>query len=441
MSKFVYEAVTSDGQLTRGDVTAMAEREAVIKLQRRGLTPLRVAAAESFVGKTIMEGAASLPNNTAAHKTVVNKRPGGKGYKAKVAALFAKTPSLPFGGVKARDLITFSENLAVLLEAGITVDKALDILVELAPGKRFGLVVSDLRDKVREGNSLAEAMEQHASVFPPVFSGMIKAGESGGILESVLRRLSGYLASVQGIKEYLLSAMIYPSILALASAGSIVVMLTFVIPKFSVIFSDMGVALPFSTRVMLAMGNFLQAWWWTLLAALVGGVVAFRYAISTSAGRRVIDTVKLAIPLVGSLLVKIEVSRLSSTLGTMLENGAPMLSSLNMSRNVVLNSVVRNDLEKVYTDVKEGALVSTALSKIAYFPSLAVHMISVGEETGRLDVMLNKVADLYEKDLRSAIKSVTSILEPLIILTMGLVIGGMVVSMLLAIFSVNDMGF
>jgi general secretion pathway protein F len=354
---------------------------------------------------------------------------------------FSKDISEIFGKPSDQDLVMFSENLALLLGSGVSLDRALAILAEMSPKRRFRRIVGNVYTRIREGSSLWEGLAAQKGVFPPLFVNMVKAGESGGILDTVLARLAEYLTGVREIKEFLVSAMIYPAVLTLVSAISMVVLLTVVIPKFAGIFTDIGVPLPMSTAILMELGNFMAAWWWAILLGLLGALVGLRQMRRSERGRRMLDRFLMRLPVLGPILFKVEISRFARTMGTLLGNGVSILPALKIVRDVVQNSVFRDRLTKVYDELKGGGSLSRSLSEIDQFPPLAVHMLRVGEETGQLDVMLTKVGDVYDKELKQAIKKATALVEPIIILGMGLVIGAMVISMLMAIFSVNEAGF
>lgn len=429
LQEFVYEAVSQDGSLAQGTISGENDRDVVLRLTRRGLTPIRVAPAGA--GRATAPAAKAKPAPT---KGVADKTSGQRRFSLRLARL------MPSVG-RNKDLIRFAETLSVLLEAGVSLDRALAISSELAANRRFGNLLRDLRERVREGSSLADALETQGRLFPPVFIGMVRAGERGGILEAVLKRLTEYLSGVQELRDYMISAMIYPAILALTSVGSMAVLLTLVIPRFAIIFEDLGVTLPLTTRILLAGGHFFEVWWWAVLLGCILFAFTLRQAVRTPAGRRIWDTFKLKFPLVGPIVVKMEVARLASTIGTLLGNGVAILSALQMGRQVVQNTILSQALVRVHQDLKEGEAFSTSLGRVPYFPRQAIHMVAVGEETGRLEPMLNKVAGLYDRELKVAVKAFTSLVEPMIILIMGLMIGTIVVSMLLAIFSVNQMEF
>jgi general secretion pathway protein F len=270
---------------------------------------------------------------------------------------------------------------------------------------------------------------------------MVKAGEAGGVLDDVLKRLGAFLESSQDFKDYIKSAMVYPIFLVFVGGISIIILLTFVIPKFSIIFSDMRQAIPLSTRVLLGFSAALKTYWPVILGGL--GVIYFlmRRYIKTPAGSLKLDHYKLHFPIAGELVKKIEVARFARTLGTLAQSGVPILQALNLVKDIIGNQVIAGTLGNVYNRVKEGERLSRPLGEIDVFPSLAIQMITVGEETGRLDEMLLRVAENYEKVARDTVRRLVSFLEPAMILGMGVVVGFIVISMMMAIFSINDMPF
>lgn len=421
--EYAYRAVSSDGRITSGTMAGESERHVALALQRKGLVPLEIAPPAGANGRAgIVRGRRKPLSLPGAPRAI-------------------RAGSLPrLGRTRPKTLIAFSENLAMLLSAGISLDKSLFIISELTEGRAFRKVVADIHERIREGSSLGDALAQHPGAFPPVFVSMVTAGERGGILESVLGKLTDYLKNVQEVREYLISSMIYPAILTLTSAVSVVVLLTVVLPRFATIFEDLGAAVPLPTQIMLASGAFLRGWWWAMLLAALLALLAFRSWTRSPGGRMAFDRIKLRTPLAGSILARIELARLARTLGTLLGNGVSILAALNIVRGVVQNGDLRERLGQTIEEVKQGVPLSRSLASIEYMPSLAVHMIGVGEQTGRLDIMLHKVADVYDKELRANIKSFTSFFEPAVILVLGLVIGVMVVSILMAIFSINEIG-
>jgi len=343
------------------------------------------------------------------------------------------------GRLRQRDLLTFTQQLATLFEAGLPLDRALAVLDELAATPRVKSVIADLLRSVRGGASFSDALARHhPRPFSRLYINMVRAGEKGGVLEVTLRRLAEFLEARAAFTEAVVSAMIYPAIVTLASVGAIAFLLTFVVPRFSVIFADLGQAVPLPTQILLTVSGALRAWWW--LGALVGiaGVFAWRLWTSTPEGRLAWDRALLRLPLVGGISLKLEVSRFARTLGTLLKSGVPVLGSLAVVGEMMTNHVVARAVARLAESVKHGAGLATPMSESSAFPPLTVHMVRVGEETGRLEEMLLKVADMLEADLRADLKRIIGLLEPAVILGMGLVVAFIVVAMLLAIFSIND---
>jgi general secretion pathway protein F len=268
---------------------------------------------------------------------------------------------------------------------------------------------------------------------------MVKAGEAGGVLDVVLDKLNEFLESSKELKEHVTSVMIYPTILVITSGLSIIILLTYVLPKFSVIFDELGGSIPLPTQIVLAISNALKSFWWLILLGIIGGWAVFKQYTKSAAGRYKWDAFKLR--LMGDVIRKLETARFCRTLGTLLKSGVPLLQALNNSRDVITNQVIASSIDAVSEGVKQGKGIAVPLSNANVFPPLALSMIKVGEETGQLDSMLMKVATTYEKSLNTAIKRFVSLLEPVMIVVMGLIIGFIVFSMLIAIFSITELQF
>jgi general secretion pathway protein F len=425
--EFAYKAVSQEGKVYEGTQDGESEESVAVKLQGQGLIPLVITPAGQGTGRQRTGTTPSIDRDTTGLRSGLWQRLASTSFQFR-------------GRVKTKDLILFAEHLSIMLQSGITLNKSLALLTELTENKNFSQVVHEIHNQIREGSSLWQSLGHYPKIFPVVFVNMVKSGEAGGVLDVVLERVAAYLRSVQELKEYLLSAMIYPAILGLTALGSIAVMLTVVVPRFAEIFSGMGVTLPLTTQVMLSSGTFLQQNWWILMLLIAGGLIGLRAALRSPTGRHKWDKTKLKLPFVGQIFHKIEIARFSRTLGTLLHSGVSILAAMNIVRGVVMNSVLQEALEDVYKDLKQGRMLSVSLEKRKVFPALAVSMLSVGEEAGNLSEMLEKVGEMYDKDLKSAIKSFTSVFEPAVILVMGLIVGAMVVSMLMAIFSVNQIG-
>jgi general secretion pathway protein F len=343
--------------------------------------------------------------------------------------------------VGIKDLLVFTQEFSTLISAGLPMDRSLNILGTLTENEKLRETTEDVLNQIEGGSSLAEALSQHPRIFSRLYVNMVKAGESGGFLEVILSRLAQYLQSIKEIREYLISVMIYPLILTIVSGISVAILVTFVIPRFARIFSDMGQAIPIPTQIMLTISHLVRSYWWAGL-----GVIALIYLglkIYTQEEERKVrwDRFKLRWVAIGELIKKVEVARFSRTLGTLLQSGVSILPALNLAKEISQNRVISRSIAHVHDQLREGKAISRSLKETGVFPPLAVHMIGVGEETGRLDEMLIKVAETYEENVQNAIKRFVSLLEPLIILIMGLVVGFIVISMLLAIFSINEIPF
>ena len=409
MTTYSYKAADSAGKIVTGTLEADEEKKAAAQLQTLGLIPMRIIQAKG----------------------------NGKGLASNLGEHFLSL----LNGVSSKDVMVFTQDIATLLEAGLPVDRALSLLIESAEKKPFKMVVGDILKTVQGGGYLSDALAKHPKAFTSFYVSMVRAGEAGGVLEAVLSRLGEFMESSQELKDYIKSAMVYPVFLVGVGGLSIIILLTFVIPKFSIIFSDMGQSIPLSTQILLGISELLQSYWWAILGVLGAAYFFLRKYLKTPAGRLKFDRKKMKFPVVGDLVKKIEVARFARTLGTLTKSGVPILQALMLVKDIVGNRVISAAMENVYARVKEGDRLSKPLRDTGIFPPLAIQMITVGEETGKLDRMLLRVAESYEKMVRSMVKRLISLLEPTMILLMGLVVGFVVVSMLMAVFSMNEMPF
>ena len=406
MAQFQYRAADGEGRVLEGLIEAAEVSGAVARLQERGLIPLRVAAPAP---KRSGLASISLPQLS------LKKR------------------------VKRRDLLVFTHELSTLLGAGLPLDRSLSILSELSENPEMKAVVADILQSVQRGKSLAESLAQHPKVFEPLFINMVKAGEIGGVLDTVLQRLTEYLESASELRDEVRSAMIYPVILLLTSFISVTILLTYVLPKFATIFSQGGATLPFTARMLMGVSDAMRSYWWLGILIIVASAVGVTHWIRTPAGRLQWDRTRLRLVLLGDLARKIAVARFARTLGTLLRSGVPMLQALDIVRDVSGNVVLAHAVDEVKVGVRGGAGVAGPLSHSGVFPPLALQMISVGEETGRLDDMLVQVADYFDREVRVTVKRLTSLLEPVLLLVGGVVVAFVVLSMFSAISSVNNM--
>jgi type II secretion system protein F len=405
MVEFAYKATDLAGKIFEGSMEGRDEKMVVESLQKLGYLPIRITAIQAKTG-------------------------------------FLKLPiSAYLERITTNDLLVFTQELSTLLEAGLPLDRSLQILTELAEKERFREVIKDILKKIEAGRSFSEALSSYPSIFPKLYVNMSKAGEAGGILNVILSRLSKYLLTTKEMKDYLISVLIYPAILTLASGASIIILLTFVIPRFAKIFADMGQAIPLPTQIMLSISQGVRSYWWVLAGALLLGWYGFRAYVRSGEGKVSWDRFKLGLVVIGNLVRQIEVARFSRTLGTLLQSGVPILQAIQIVRETANNEIIARSISEVHEGVKQGGGISKTLQTLKVFPPLAIHMITVGEETGKLDEMLVKVAENYEVSLQNALKRFINLLEPMIILIMGAVVGFIVVSMLLAIFSINEMPF
>jgi len=355
------------------------------------------------------------------------------------SALGISLPGLGRGRVSRRDVLTFTHQLGTLVEAGLPLDRALVILEDLAPNPRLRAITTDLLKGIRGGSSLAEAMAKHQPrPFSRLAVNMVRAGEKGGVLEATLKRLAELLEETQEFKETLVSALIYPILLTGAGGAAVVFLLTFVIPRFVDIFKDLGQSLPLPTQILLAVSGAVQQYWWLLAAVVVGLVLGIRMALGSESGRWQWDQLVLRLPLLGEVVLKTETARFARILGTLLKSGVPVLTALGVVRELSGNQVLGRAIERVADGVRRGAGISGPLNESQAFPAMAVHIVRVGEETGRLEEMLLKLATDLESEVRRLVKRLMSLLEPSIILIMGLVVGFIVVALLMAIFSITE---
>src|SRR5918996_2060808 len=363
-------------------------------------------------------------------------------YPVKVAAQGERAPLFSLGGgsrVRQRDLLALTQMLATLFEAGLPLDRALSILEELAPSPRVRTILTDLLRSVRGGSSLSEALaKHHPRPFSRLYINMVRAGEKGGVLEVSLRRLAEFLEARAAFNEAVVSALAYPLVITTVGAAAIVFLMTFVIPRFATIFNDLGQTIPLPTQILMSASDLLTSYWWVLATLATGGVLAWRIWTSTPRGRLGWDHSLLRLPIAGPLALKVETARFARTLGTMLKSGVPVLGAMAVVGDMMSNQAVGGAVGRLADGVKRGGTIASGLQEQGTFPPLAMHMVRVGEETGRLEEMLLKVADTFETDVRQDLKRVLGLLEPAIILGMGVLVAFIVVAMLLAIFSIND---
>jgi general secretion pathway protein F len=403
MPSYSYKASTAEGKVIEGTMEAADDGTVSLKLQEMGLIPVRIGSAAK---QSLLSREMEWP------------------WKRK--------------RVRRKDLLIFTQELYTLVRAGFPLDRSLAILGQLAESPAMAEVVQDVLKDVKRGQSFSEALAEHPGVFPKVYVNMAKAGEVGGALEEMLGRLVLYLSTSEDLRSYIVGAMIYPVLLSVVGIASVTILTIFVVPRFSSIFEDMGVPLPLPMAILSGLSSFLSRFWWLVVAAIVIAGIYFKRFLDSEQGRLKWDRWMLRIPLLGVVLRKIEVSRFSRTLGTLLHGGVPLLQSMTIVRDIIGNQSIARTIEPIRTGIKKGEGMAQPMKQSGVFPPLALHLIEVGEESGKLDSMLTQVAEVYDADVRTSVKNLIAFFEPALILLMGIIIGTIVVSMLMAIFSIND---
>ncbi|HEX8775166.1 MAG TPA: type II secretion system F family protein [Pyrinomonadaceae bacterium] len=341
--------------------------------------------------------------------------------------------------VKAKVLSIFTRQFSVMIDAGLPLVQCLDILGQQQDHKHFQQVLMQVRQDVEEGSTLAAAMARHPKVFDQLYTNMVEAGETGGILDLILQRLSTFIEKIVKLKRDVMSALIYPAAVILMAIGAIAVIMIVVIPQFQNIFLGLlgpGELLPLPTRIVVGISEFLAGWGGLgILATVIGIVVALRYYYKTPSGRRILDTIILKLPVFGGIMRKIAVARFSRTLSTLLSSGVPILQSLDITARTAGNVVIENAIMKVRAGVERGENFVDPLKATEVFPSMVAQMIGIGEQTGALDAMLGKIADFYEQEVDAAIANLLTLIEPILIGFLGVTIGSIVIAMYLPLFT------
>jgi type IV pilus assembly protein PilC len=340
------------------------------------------------------------------------------------------------GGIKAKELAIFTRQFSVMIDAGLPLVQCLEILATQQENKIFQKVLTGTRAAVEGGSTLSAAMKQFPKVFDPLYSNMVEAGETGGILDTILQRLSTYIEKNVKLQAAVKSALIYPVGVLTIAAGVIVLLLWKVVPIFATLFAGLGVDLPLPTKIVIGASNFIGSIFGLLiLVAVIAGVFGLKIWYGTTQGRFAIDTIILKLPVVGILMRKIAVARFTRTLGTLISSGVPILEALDITAKTAGNAVVERALFGVRKSLEEGKSLTEPLKESTVFPGMVTQMIAVGEQTGAMDAMLQKIADFYEDEVDSAVKDLLTALEPIMIVFLGVVVGGVVISMYLPLFT------
>ena len=402
MATFQYKAATTTGEVINGVLHGSTRTHVIEQLQSLGHVPIRVDESTSN-------------DRSKRHIRFRRRR------------------------ISEEQIGDVTRELSTLLQAGLPLDRALTILISLADDESLAEVLGNVRERVKEGATLADAMEEQGPVFSRFYISLLRAGESGGALEVVLQRLADHLEGAKEMRSTLISALIYPAILVVVAIVSIFILLGYVVPQFTQMFDGMGQALPLSTRITIAVGETLQAYGWILIP-LTAGVLWF-------VQRQLADPKRaykwhawlLQLPFLGVIVIKMEVARFAHTLSTLLHNGIPLLKALTIVKDTMGNRVLADGLERVASSLKEGQSLADPLADVSHFPSFAVHMIRVGEESGELEDILLEVAQTYDRDTQVTIKRTMTLLEPMLILLLGAIIAAVIISILVAILSINEL--
>jgi type IV pilus assembly protein PilC len=401
MPTFAYSGRTRTGQTVAGERVADSMDAAVAALRREQIMVTRIDPA--------------------------------KGGRADAAAP-AKAKAAKGKSVPAKNLAIFTRQFSVMIDAGLPLVQCLDILGKQEPNKHFSAVILKVREDVEAGAALADSMKKHPKTFDGLYSNMIAAGEAGGILDTILKRLAVYIEKNVKLKGEVKSAMIYPIAVLIIAALVVAAILWKVIPTFAAMFAGLNAELPLPTRVVIAASNGVVAWGWLMVIILVGLGYALKQYYGTDGGRHMIDRLLLKAPVLGNILRKVAVARFCRTLSTLLASGVPILDGLDITARTSGNAIIEDAIQTTRTGIERGETVSGPLRETNVFPSMVVQMINVGETTGALDAMLSKIADFYEEEVDSAVAGLLTLLEPIMIAFLGVIVGGIVIAMYMPIF-------
>jgi type IV pilus assembly protein PilC len=394
---YAYKVRDPQGKLVTGELVGDSEDLVMARLRQMGLTPVEVKKANAGM------------------KMEINLRPGH---------------------VKLKHLAVFARQFATMINSGLPILRALAILSEQSQSKELSKVLFEVRTDVEQGASLSGALGKHPKAFNDLFVSMVKSGETGGVLDSVLLRLADMIEQDVELRRRIKSAMTYPVAVVALVLLIMAAMLLFVVPQFQNIYKQLGGSLPLPTRILLTMSKDVRTYWYVVVLAVIGSVFTFRRMRQVPRGREMLDGVKLKAPVFGALFHKTAIARFSSTLGMLLRSGVPILQSLEIVSETVNNRVIGKAVEDVKSSVREGETIARPLSRHAVFPSMVVQMLAVGEETGQIDTMLDKVADFYNSEVAAAVDALTSLIEPLLIAVIGGCVGAAVIALYMPMFNI-----
>jgi type IV pilus assembly protein PilC len=406
MPTFTYEAMNSVGQPVKGEIEAGSSEDAIAKVRAKGEFPTKI-------------------------RERTGKRSGGQaGQKGGGPASHRGAGKRTVGAVSSKLLTVFTRQLSTLIDAGLPILRSLRILEQQQKPGMLRVAIRLVSEAVEAGSTLSEAMEQHPKAFNQLYTNMVRAGEIGGVLDLILQRLADFMEKSQALRRKVIGAMIYPAAVITFAFGIVTLLLILVVPKFEAIFSDIGSELPAPTRLLLNMSSWLTGGGWiVLVVAPFAGYFLMKLIRASDGGAYFLDSMKMNIPIVGTIISKTSVARFTRTLGTLLSAGVPILEALNITRDTAGNRVFSRAMIKVHDGIREGESFADPLRQTKIVESMVVNMIDVGEETGELDKMLNKVADTYEEDVEVLVSSMTSLLEPVMVISLGLIVGFIVIAL------------
>jgi type IV pilus assembly protein PilC len=409
MPKFAYKATNKEGKSSFGVVDAESQALAVQDIRNLGLFPTNLREATRSDEKKAMKV----------------KYGDGAG-------------EIYFGGLKWKQIVVMTRQLATLIDAGLPLLRSLNILIAQQPPSKLRDILREVTADVQQGGTFSEGLAQHPKGFDRLYVNMVRAGEVGGMLETVLNRLAEFMEKRMALQRKVKSAAIYPTFVILAATGIVTFLLVKVVPVFAEIFGEFGAGLPAPTQFLVDVSDFVAGSWWKIILGFNTGLIVNKLLRKIPFVLRMSDIISLKLPLIGDLVTKVSVARFARTLGTLLNSGVPILQSLKITRDTISNSVIQDAVSHVHDRIKEGDTIAAPLDESKVFPAMVVNMIDVGEETGSLDTMLNKVADIYDNEVEVAVDGLLSLMEPAIILVLGAIIGFIVVALYLPIFTLGD---
>ena len=435
MPTFTVEAMDGKGKRIRTDVNAASPNEAVVMAKQKGLKPMSVKAKEPAAAAPAAPAAtATPPPGPAAGKAPapppVSAAPtGGKSPKK---SLFGS------GRVKHKQLTQFTQQLSVLMDAGLPIVRSLKILGnQQKPGTLKNILI-EVAEDVETGSQFSEALGKHPRTFDKLYVNMVKAGEAGGVLDVILQRLAAFMERMEALKRKIIGASIYPAVVITIALAVVLAIMKFIVPKFREVFEQVRVPMPGMTVMLMNISQGIEDFWWAIIALPIIFVVILKMWAQTRGGRMILDRFKLSAPLIGPIIKKSVISRFCRTLGTLLQSGVPILEALAIVRNATGNEVVAAAISQVHDSIREGENIAEPLAACGVFDDIVINMIDVGEETGELDKMLLKVADNYDAEVDAAVSALMSVLEPLLIVGLGLTVGFIVVSLFLPLISLLE---